>query len=858
MSTDRAAVPMGRAGRRRFAAWLALCAAVGSAVIVYLALSLATSDDPLLMPLDDTYIHFQYARQMAQSDPFVYNAGDPATSGGTSLVYPLLLAVGYWLGFTGWSLAYWALGLGAGCLLGAAWLVYLVGRRDPLAAGDVDRHGEALLMALSFALAGPFIWAALSGMETALFLFVALLVFFAVQRDHLRLAVGAATLAALVRPEGLVLAAMTMVALVGRLPWPSDRWGRLRRGVWLSLPLLSGALQPAINWLATGAATSSGMAAKSHLYNTSIPLRERLADSVEFWWRMWRELLTGRSPDFGMFLPWPLVLAALLAVALGVWEAWRKRRVNSAVVASLWMLALTAAISTLDTAFWQFKRYQLPVMALLFPLAAWGLAALGDVLVGRTGRDWVRWILPGIVLLWSASTGLAFAHKYAENVRIVREQQVPMARWVRENLPQDARVGVHDVGLVRYFGERAVYDVVGLATPGPAEAWRQGPGAIYEHMARSAYRPDYFAIYPDVQGLTYLRDTGVFGEMLAEFPVDLGDQNVAAASDYQAVYRADWSNTCEVEQIAQTTTLDYVAGLDLVDWLDVGDLESESEHDYRWWQDEAPPGFVTEVYRLPYHACGLPDADDCLATDGGRVLTGGDEFTLRTRPGEDLLLVTRVHGRHTVSLVIEANGQPLAQRVQPAVPGRWVEIVSWLPAERVGRETRIRIVAEGGSAAYLPYHHWAYQGVFAPQVVEQEPVARFGADGAARLLAFEITPGQQAVTVALTWQGPAPGTGDGVVFVHLYNRDNLNTEPVAQVVERPAGGVLPPGNWLPGPVEDTHIVALPDDLAPGTYAVAVGLFDAMTGERYDVAADDLPVDDQRLFVGEITIEESAQ
>ena len=44
-------------------AWLALSfnGWAGRACF-YLALSLSVSADPLLMPLDDTYIHFQYAR----------------------------------------------------------------------------------------------------------------------------------------------------------------------------------------------------------------------------------------------------------------------------------------------------------------------------------------------------------------------------------------------------------------------------------------------------------------------------------------------------------------------------------------------------------------------------------------------------------------------------------------------------------------------------------------------------------------------------------------------------------------------------------------------------------------------------
>ena len=153
-------VAFDRVSRQQFFAWLALSFTVGLVVLVYLSLSLSISADPLLMPLDDTYIHFQYARQMAQGHPLVYHDDDPATSGGTSLIYPPLLAVGDVLGFNGWALAYWALALGALFFFGSVWLVYLIAKSNPFAPEQTSQERHALALALVFALSGPFIWAA--------------------------------------------------------------------------------------------------------------------------------------------------------------------------------------------------------------------------------------------------------------------------------------------------------------------------------------------------------------------------------------------------------------------------------------------------------------------------------------------------------------------------------------------------------------------------------------------------------------------------------------------------------------------------------------------------------------------------
>src|ERR1700722_19061552 len=67
--------------------------------------------------LDYSVIDFLYARPFIEGHPFRYQAGEPATSGATSLLWPLLLAPFYALGFRdlailwpAWGLSFLALG----------------------------------------------------------------------------------------------------------------------------------------------------------------------------------------------------------------------------------------------------------------------------------------------------------------------------------------------------------------------------------------------------------------------------------------------------------------------------------------------------------------------------------------------------------------------------------------------------------------------------------------------------------------------------------------------------------------------------------------------------------------------------
>src|SRR5579863_5615241 len=106
--------------------------------------------------LDDAYIHFQYARAIAEGHPLRFQAGAPITSGATSLLWPALLA------------PFWALGARDNAILWPAWLLSFAAlgalaweamRLTERLAGRSAAAGAAA-MTLGF---GGFTWCACSG-----------------------------------------------------------------------------------------------------------------------------------------------------------------------------------------------------------------------------------------------------------------------------------------------------------------------------------------------------------------------------------------------------------------------------------------------------------------------------------------------------------------------------------------------------------------------------------------------------------------------------------------------------------------------------------------------------------------------
>jgi hypothetical protein len=83
----------------------------------------------------------------------------------------------------------------------------------------------------------------------------------------------------------------------------------------------------------------------------------------------------------------------------------------------------------------------------------------------------------------------------------------------------------------------------------------------------------------------------------------------------------------------------------------------------------------------------------------------------------------------------------------------------------------------------------------------------------------------------LYWEGRADVSGDYTVFVHLTDEEG---QVLAQGDSAPAGGIYPTWAWIPGEVvEDEHLVPLEIDVPPGTYHLAIGLYEVDTLRRLE-------------------------
>jgi hypothetical protein len=141
-------------------------------------------------------------------------------------------------------------------------------------------------------------------------------------------------------------------------------------------------------------------------------------------------------------------------------------------------------------------------------------------------------------------------------------------------------------------------------------------------------------------------------------------------------------------------------------------------------------------------------------------------------------------------------------------------------------------------------------------VVEHPVRASFG--DRAMLLGYDLkrTPPERepaSLHLSLHWQAlPVTGTRgiplpDYVVFVHLYDPEREAI--VAQSDARPLRGTYPTNAWQPGEIIEDEIVLGLDNVAPGTYRLAVGMSEVHSHDRAPIAdASGEPLPDGRLVL----------
>ncbi len=421
------------------------------ALLTALVLSIyALVNHALGFPLDDAWIHQDFARTLAQSGRFAY-APDRSGAGSTSPLWVLLLAPAQLIPSAPlWLVVLWADALGALALFGLAWATGALVERWLEDMDDRLRGAASLLAGCAVITEWHLTWASLSGMETALFVFLSMLLLLGVGRNWhpAWLGVVAAVLTC-TRPEGAVLAFLVAVALALKphsvMQSSRQRWYSLL--LYLGVYVLGLAPLLVLNEVASGHLLPSTFYAKGVYYALGSGELERLAGYalgvLQFLWSS------------------PPVILGLPGAGYLLWQMRRDWRGSTIWLALMWCVALIGIYAVHLPVVYQNGRYLMPALPVLLALGMAGWLRLVKT------RHYT--LLPVALLALALALGLFSVGRgagiYAANVRYINEYQVATAFWLREHTPPGAVVATHDIGAIGYFGDRQVLDLGGLTQP---------------------------------------------------------------------------------------------------------------------------------------------------------------------------------------------------------------------------------------------------------------------------------------------------------------------------------------------------------------------------------------------------------
>lgn len=648
---------------------------------------------PWSAPLDDVFIHFDFARQTARGHAFEWSPGSGYSSGGTSLLYPFVLVPGFWLGLGGLRLMHWAAVVACVCVFGM-----LLGLRRMLRPLPI---ATSYLLPPVLLCIGALDWSLWSGMEVALFLGLWSLAVIA--WDDLRTGAtdtprwaGAAALGAAgflmcaTRPEGIgALFVLTVSAL-----WEFRRQKPVSLLCMAALALAPAALllmgHGLANRLLTGDSTAAGALVKLEMHHPYLTRTE----VIDAWWFHFKyQVLRVTQYHFSDisavgWIAWLIAAYALVAPST--------RRV--AIVLWLSILAWIGIVSLNGQVRWQNERYTMPAVAWLLCSVTLGLGAafaqirprkLTSLLPALAGV-----LLSGVFMWRQVPRFREQLWFFGRASRNIYDQHVQTGRRLRDEFrPQPRRVLVGDAGAIPYVADLPALDIIGLGgfrgLPF-ARATRQNVAAGIELIERlkSSERPDILAIYPGWWG-----DFPIwFGKRIDAVPVR---GNVICGGANKVLYRPRWESLDRSEQ-----PLGLKPGERRIDGVDMADLVSEKQHDHR-----LSNGSVGHVMMKLLPHPRLPRED---VWDAGRIAPPRvrQSFTLSgLDPNRPVTLILRAAPSETTRVALEADPGITKTLELPRTDG-WLE-------QRVDLGTPgtsvLSVRLEAYNAELVLFHVWAIQ-----------------------------------------------------------------------------------------------------------------------------------------------------
>ena len=488
-------------------------------------------------PLDDSWIHQTYGRNLALHGEWAFILGEPSAAS-TSPLYTLVLAVGYLfrIPYMLWAHLIGIFALTITATLGARMTSYVL----------PNSKWAGWWVGLALIFTWHLIWAAASGMETMLFSMMTFVLIYLAFRETdeqrqqtkqsliLRGSVlGIATaLAALARPEGAMLGGIIALLMVIVKPQ-----GNLKNVIIYGTGAAIGFAITISPYLWLNLQLTGGI-----LPNTANAKFEQHAILLELPYLVRYQNLAFTIFAGGQFLLIPGILAYI----------WQKitdeNRLRNLyfLLPVFWGLAHIAVYASRLPATYQHGRYVMPALpSLIFAgvIGTFWLIQIQKKTKASNFTSTLSRILIQVLAISAIAVTLAFLptgiQAYSNDVAVINSEMVASAEYIRENIPQDDLMAIHDIGAVGYFAPRDMIDIAGLVTPEIIPIVSDGD-ALWEYM--EANGAQYLMAFPDQIPNDDPNDPRLC--LIFTTDSDITRQLRGASGQSMAIYRLAYDATC--------------------------------------------------------------------------------------------------------------------------------------------------------------------------------------------------------------------------------------------------------------------------------------------------------------------------
>jgi hypothetical protein len=135
---------------------------------------------------------------------------------------------------------------------------------------------------------------------------------------------------------------------------------------------------------------------------------------------------------------------------------------------------------------------------------AGGASALIMMCKGKAVRFLVTAFVVMLIVYNQSKSYINIKNMYVTSIESTQKPTINLGKWLKSNTPQDALIALHDIGIVGYFADRRILDLVGLTNPevknyywNPEEMrpFNCSERRIIDYL--KIKKPDYLVMFPE-------------------------------------------------------------------------------------------------------------------------------------------------------------------------------------------------------------------------------------------------------------------------------------------------------------------------------------------------------------------------